>query len=126
MENTIENAIKFLEDKYKYERSRDDSNNLWIKEMVAYASACSAPSSIGENEIEKEASEKYDRETWIDGVKWAISRLSERKIVLPSEQDMIDAYNVDPTFTSFATPWNACIESIKRLNGINPPQNEGE
>ena len=41
MENTLENAVRYLEDKYKYKRDRDDHNDKWIHEMVAYASQVS-------------------------------------------------------------------------------------
>ncbi len=99
---------------------------------TAYASACSAPSSIWEDDYNKltgiaawflnEDEGDFERPAaeYLLGLR---SRLSERKIVLPTKEDGLKAFDamfldVDSTIT-FGDGWNAAIESIKRLNGIN-------
>ncbi len=144
MENTRENAAAFL-------KKCNEATFVAIPItpegiMVAYAervvaSACSAPSSIGE-EIKVTVSDEdiykacpdFDiitkgdfntlattmmEEAFISGAKWAISRLSERKIVLPSDEDMRSMYLKMGMNGSFDQIWNACLSEIKRLNGIN-------
>ncbi len=140
MENNLENAVKYLDDKYGYTRERSEENDKWINEMLAYASACSAPSSIGEEmkltvsdeEIYK-ACPNFDiitkgdfdaiattmmEEAFISGAKWAISRLSERKIVLPSDEDFKSVRQYQDSQLE-RHGWNSCIYELKRLNGIN-------
>lgn len=150
MENTTESAKSFLT-KYRDERTHPVSVDYFAEMMVDYASACSAPSSIGEDEknrIVQEVMEmhpykvpgkphtySYYNQGWEDAcdildqhlTKWAISRLSERKIVLPSEDDLQKYYEGikedDTSLTIYDAMnikihWNAAIECIKRLNGI--------
>ncbi len=111
MENTIDNAKSFLT-KYRDERTHPVSVDYFAEMMVAFASACSAPSSIGEDEknrIVQEVIEMHPykvpgkpdtycdyNQGWEDAcdildqhlTKYAISRISERKIVLPSEEEI--------------------------------------
>ncbi len=110
---------------------------LAIANRIEYA--CSAQSSIGEDEknrIVQEVMEMHPykvpgkphtysdyNQGWEDAcdildqhlTKWAISRLSERKIVLPEQKREIGL----TSDYAHSNGWNDCIESIKRLNGIN-------
>ncbi len=134
MENTIENARKFY-----VESKSDDAPRI----MRDYASACSAQSSIGEdglNEfIEKALRDKgliranspthfTETSVWLKQVIIeAISRLSERKIVLPSEEDLHNIFKLPENPTVGRIVGNdisiaaakTIIDEIKRLNGIN-------
>ena len=127
MENTIQSAEEFTR--------RQDSMNLDIHEtMVKYASACSAPSSIGDGEIEA-AAKTHAGSKWVEnhspvlyrerkhgfikGCDFAISRLSERKIVLPSEINGFDYCSLSECVNSFESGYDLAISEIKRLNGIN-------
>ncbi len=128
MENTIQSAEEFIQwaqHSFENETGEIGSQAEW---MVAYAkevatSACYAPSSIGEDEIVKEAYAIFgtyptvERVHWMAGAKWAISRLSERKIVLPSEVMPSEGGKID--YLSHSGGWNECLSEIKRLNGIN-------
>lgn len=111
--------------------------------MVDYCSACSAPSSIGEDEIIKAGMDYQSKFIapngndldvsdidFMAGIRWAISRLSERKIVLPSEEWLRDNKNTKSMSEAYAVGKlygiDLILSEIKRLNGINKPQNEGE
>lgn len=131
MENTTQSVESFLSDKNLYRSGEiimidgDDLHDLF----VAYASACSASSTL-EDEIQTESDKAngYHRNDLITsgkhmafddgffaGAKWAISRLSLGKIVLPELKPMPrlnDSEYVE------RKAWNDCIESIKLLNII--------
>lgn len=139
MENTIQSAEEFIQwaqHSFENETGEGGTQAEW---MVAYAkevaaAAYTAPSSIGEDEQEEVrqilANTCTKNETlsgiettwnWIDQAKavcdYFRSSLSERKIVLPSEKDHHE-WESDLA-ESWVTGWNECLESIKRLNGIN-------
>lgn len=132
MENTTESAKSFLT-KYRDERTHPVSVDYFAEMMVDYASACSAPSSIGEDVIRNkypttiaELGRKPDDTDedglfWYnhlrrEGAKWAISRLSERKIVLPSERKA--PTDADMLELGMEYGWNDCIKELKNINSI--------
>ncbi len=143
MENTIDNADTFLRQQENYVPPA--VFEMVKKRLVAYASACYAPSSIGEDEknrIVQEVIEMHPykvpgkphtycdyNQGWEDAcdildqhlTEWAISRLSERKIVLPSDID--NPYEGDlkrlTLSDGFEQGWKAHERSVKELNGIN-------
>jgi len=91
-----------------------------INRLEAELSALTAPSSIGEEEIYR-----FDMLTHLNeheqyifklGCRAAISRLSERKIVLPDEMKLREQ-PTDPEH-AYANGWNLAIKQIKELNGI--------
>ncbi len=126
MENTIDNADTFLRQQENYVPPA--VFEMVKKRLVAYCSACSAPSSIGDETFDKYLSAERDLfciaimgNEWNQPVRTAAesfliafdqlrSRLSERKIVLPQYMAM---RNIE------STAWNSCIDELKRLNGIN-------
>lgn len=159
MENTFENAIDFADEFVGSNVQLGYKPTTRIPEMlVAYASACSAPSSIGEGEDilgemdkvfpstiaqlgrkmnadehgeGKEINMFLENAYKKEGAIWMYgrlrSRLSERKIVLPSEEEKQRIYlkmypemrEEDGYDTDFEEAWTAAIESVLRLNGIN-------
>lgn len=123
MENTIENAAKYLEYKYGYTRERSEENDKWLHEMVAYTAACSAPSSIGEDELRnklsllKEDGYSLDyQDGFIGCFEWLRSSLPNRKIVLPSEIEKKQLHTISNWYDGERCGWNDCLSEIKRLN----------
>ena len=133
MGNTIQSAKEFIDkiDETVDESWRTSYDSL-AQAFVSYCAACSAPSSIGEDEIQKAAIECLEASTdlteteqvfvlagFYEGAKYAIPRLSDRKIVLPSEINGFDYCSSSECVNAFESGYDLAISEIKRLNGIN-------
>ena len=125
MENTIENAKKFM--------AGEDIKTLGLaRTMVAYAeyieinkpAASIRPATVSEEEIRLEVFKRYllfdptnesgDKivDAFREGARWALSK--QTSIVLPEK--MVKSRTDTQNVTIMVKPWNACIESIKHLN----------